>query len=193
MRLFGSLLTHISVPPLSQSELVSVIQFRFPNLSSLAALLVDTFIFLQEGMSRASSSIRGRILSSRDLLKWCTRIDRLGYAKGEAEKWDKKDLIPFPSSSSSSSSSSLLSLLPLHLRELVFLEGMDCFCACVWEKEEREKMVNRLGKYWEIGKEKIEYFCGSYKPGCHKTETSYSVGRVTLPIVMKVEYPEGKV
>lgn len=63
----------ISVEPLSRSELQSVIDARFPSLSSVVDKLLDAYQLLEEHQSQLIK-FNDRALSPRDFFKWCQRI-----------------------------------------------------------------------------------------------------------------------
>lgn len=70
----------INVEPLSKSELVTIIQTLFPVLSTVASRMVDVFLLFsmgnhqsESGMEESSPIKTGRLISTRDLMKWCNR------------------------------------------------------------------------------------------------------------------------
>jgi hypothetical protein len=191
LRLFGRLVTHIRVPHLPPNELVSVLQTRHPSLFSLALPLVECFFAIQAPSSPPLSSdspaaplSRCRPLSSRDLIKWCRRIELLGYANGQIERvadW-MGDANGPQHHAYKERFSRLLSLLPVRFREMIFLEGVDCLCASI-PSSHRAEVIHRLGRFWNISDERIQYYSFSYKPITHTGESAISIGRVSLPIL----------
>lgn len=71
----------LNVEPLSKDELEIVVQTLFPALSTIATKLVDVFLLFSVGdhdsennTSDAILSLKiGRQISTRDLIKWCSR------------------------------------------------------------------------------------------------------------------------
>ena len=206
----------VVVPPLSMNELYSVVSVRFPSLCNLSHHFVHTYFYIQQqpstpvsassaSSSSSSSSLpsesndielgslvpsfsvgRGRWFSTRDLMKWCERVCRLGYGVEELQKRTLQN-----SAYSSSSPTTTISmefhnkemgLLPLRFRETVFQEGVDCFCASVPEREQRDALVQRLGRFWDVSSSRTEFYSTTYKPTLQATHKSVTVGRVTVPV-----------
>lgn len=71
----------LNIEPLSKNELVTVVQTLFPPLSTIATRIVDVFLLFSVGdhnsessTNDATSSLKiGRQISTRDLIKWCSR------------------------------------------------------------------------------------------------------------------------
>ncbi|XP_029902559.1 midasin isoform X2 [Myripristis murdjan] len=162
--------TKLQMGNMTRDELKKVLISRYPNLTVVADRLLDIYCQLtgerhpdQETNSLRSpdetqqhrsedktSSLEGRALSLRDLLKWCERISS-----------------NFDSSSSATA-------------QHVFLEALDCFTAMLSCAESRLRMAEVIGSKLNISKEKAQHFCQMYQPDISLTELEASVGRVSL-------------
>ena len=87
----------VNMEPLSREELVIVVQTLFPVLSTIATKIVDVFLLFSMGNHKTNSMEdedentilkTGRLISTRDLIKWCNRscIDFVVSSKESAEK-----------------------------------------------------------------------------------------------------------
>ncbi|KAM3861280.1 midasin [Diretmus argenteus] len=156
--------TKLQMGNMTREELKKVLICRYPNLTVVADRLLDIYCQLtgeshpdQESSSLETpedktTSLEGRALSLRDLLKWCERISS-----------------NFDSNSSHTATA-----------QHVFQEALDCFTAMLSRPENRLRMAEIIGSKLNISKEKAQHFCQMYQPGISLTELEASVGRATL-------------
>lgn len=106
----------------------------------------------------------GRFLSTRDLLKWVKRVhilyqNSIGYANA---------------------------------RENIFYEAVDCFCGIsvmklcnnqgmIPKPDLRKNLIQAIGSSWSISPERVHQYLTLHKPGVQRTNSTFSVGRVTIP------------
>ncbi|XP_067273008.1 midasin [Pseudorasbora parva] len=157
----------LQIGNMSREELKQVLLKRYPNLAVVVERLLDIYCQLTGDRHQISSSpqdpsaaqsisdenitsLEGRGLSLRDLLKWCERI-----------------CLNFDSSCSSTAQN-------------VFLEALDCFTAMLSKSESRLKMAEIIGSKLNISREKAKHFCQMYLPAITVTELEVTVGRATL-------------
>ncbi|XP_042633180.1 midasin-like [Cyprinus carpio] len=157
----------LQIGNMSREELKQVLMKRYPNLAVVVERLLDIYCQLTGDRHQTSSSpqgpsaaqnisdehitsLEGRGLSLRDLLKWCERI-----------------CLNFDSSCASTAQN-------------VFLEALDCFTAMLSKSESRLKMAEIIGSKLNISREKAQHFCQMYLPGISVTELEVSVGRAML-------------
>lgn len=102
----------------------------------------------------------GRFISIRDVTKWCSRIE------------DAVKSADFNNG-----------LVSSQVREVVFLEAVDCFCCAIAKGPLRRQVVDLIAKIWQIEASRVEYFAASYKPQLNTTKSTVNLGRVVqLPI-----------
>lgn len=107
----------------------------------------------------------GRFLSTRDLLKWVKRVHTL-YQN---------------------------SIGYVNARENIFYEAVDCFCG-IWQLKKisndqgmipkpdlRKNLIQAIGSSWSISPERVHQYLTLHKPGVQRTNSTFSVGRVTIP------------
>ncbi|KAK6297294.1 hypothetical protein J4Q44_G00318770 [Coregonus suidteri] len=165
--------TKLQMGNMTREELKKVLVNRYPNLTVVVERLLDIYCQLtgerhpdlvalghtdslqppevsHHKLEDKTTSLEGRGLSLRDLLKWCDRINS-----------------NFDSTSSATA-------------QHVFLEALDCFTAMLSRPESRLRMAEVIGSKLNISKEKAAHFCQMYQPGISGTELEALVGRVTL-------------
>ncbi|XP_042247008.1 midasin [Thunnus maccoyii] len=162
--------TKLQMGNMTREELKKVLISRYPRLTVVTDRLLDIYCQLtgerhsdtdanslpspddsqQHKSEDKTTSLEGRALSLRDLLKWCERIS-----------------VNFDGTSSATA-------------QHVFQEALDCFTAMLSHPESRLRMAEIIGSKLNISKEKAQHFCQMYQPGISLTELEASVGRVTL-------------
>ncbi|XP_016311670.1 midasin-like [Sinocyclocheilus anshuiensis] len=157
----------LQIGNMSREELKQVLMKRYPNLAVVVERLLDIYCQLTGDRHQTSSSpqgpsaaqnisdehitsLEGRGLSLRDLLKWCERI-----------------CLNFDNSCASTAQN-------------VFLEALDCFTAMLSKSESRLKMAEIIGSKLNISREKAQHFCQMYLPAISVTELEVMVGRAML-------------
>ncbi len=198
--ILNSFWTRVIVEPLGSEELTAVLRYRFSPIEPLIAKIIgkednslmwlwltsflETFEMLQRAQEASPTpptlpqstepaantdaqqqpqipKIRsGRFISIRDVTKWCSRIE--DAVKGS----------DFNNNAISS-----------QVREIVFLEAVDCFCCAIAKGPLRRQVVDLIAKIWQIEASRVEYFAASYKPQLNVTKSTVNLGRVVqLPI-----------
>lgn len=131
----------VHMEPLSEQELVTVVQKLFPTLATIAERIVSVFLLFSMGNHDNSSTneeqlrmTSGRLISTRDLIKWCSRA-----------------VVDFNVSSRESALK-------------VLQDAIDVFCCSVSDNERRKELAGSIATTLGIIKEKAEYFVDQYKP-----------------------------
>jgi midasin (ATPase involved in ribosome maturation) len=128
-----------------------------PTLSSTTEPVVTTEGQQQPPIPKLRS---GRFISIRDVTKWCSRVE--DAVKGS----DFNN-----------------GLVSSQVREVAFLEAVDCFCCAIAKGPLRRQVVDLIAKIWQIETSRVEYFITSYKPQLNVTKSTVNLGRVVqLPI-----------
>ncbi|XP_052242535.1 midasin-like [Dreissena polymorpha] len=166
-QLLDKLWTSVLVEPLSRSELKLVICTKFPKMETVVDRLLDIYFLLSAGnhqgalddaMAMQEESVGkfltrdGRLISTRDLITWCSRI--------------AKD---FDVSSTATGN-------------LVLQEAMDCFVACLSKPSKRLPLAEAIGAKLNVPSVKVQYYMDRYKPEVTVTTSMFTVGRVSLPV-----------
>ncbi|KAG7171260.1 Midasin-like 4, partial [Homarus americanus] len=159
--ILDKLWTKVVLETLSRSELLQLIAARWPDLESVSEKLVAVYLMLSAGqhiddsdgnsqadcVDMTSVKVSGRLVSVRDLLKWCTRV---------ASHLDDTDM-------------------PLARR--AFQEALDCFCAAVPNPMTRFTFTLHIGSFMNRTKAEVEYFCTQYKPEVTQLPSQLIIGQ----------------
>ncbi|CAG5129144.1 unnamed protein product, partial [Candidula unifasciata] len=161
--LLEKLCTVINVEPLSRTELKHVISVRFPALVPVSDKLLDIYFMLSAGrhdVGQLESELQqkhgrflstgGRLISTRDLMTWCSR---------SSVDFDHKE-----------SSQGLR----------VFLEALDCFVSCVPKQTTRLSLATAIGEILNVTEDRSKYFCTNYKPSLQDSTHSLEIGRAKV-------------
>ncbi|KAG0370064.1 AAA ATPase midasin [Gamsiella multidivaricata] len=172
----ANLWTHVQVNSLSHQELSQIIHERFHELGDqvLPNLIMSVFQSISATFASpefsSSQSMVSRVISPRDLMKWCTRIDTLIKAKGGYMALG--NLI-----------STKRGVDPAILQDL-FSEAVDCFCSMIAEYDVWERVLIRLGAALTIPEQMVRHYINAYIPDLNDRDpNTITIGRVTLPIL----------
>ena len=132
---------------------------KYPDLGAVAGKLVDIFCLLSADsrlisdldISNSALPHDKRLCSTRDFMKWCSRIAIT--ACGTPFQLDQND---------------------------VFLEAQDCFTAPLPKAEDRRLLDIAIGAKLGLTTEKVEFFSSIYKPSVLISPFSLTVGRISL-------------
>ncbi|XP_075981449.1 midasin [Anticarsia gemmatalis] len=164
-------LTQINVEPLSRSELGEIIQTLYPALTTICSRMIEVFMMFSVGSHDTSLQttevvstekennvllMRGsRLISTRDLLKWCSR-----------------SVVGFDVSSPESALK-------------VLQDALDIFTCSVSSPDHRLELAKKVGLLLGIVETKSEYYCKHYKPNVSLNASYLEVGRSKVPRVEK--------
>ncbi|KAK8720293.1 hypothetical protein OTU49_013436 [Cherax quadricarinatus] len=146
--LLDKLWTTVTLETLTSSELIQLVATRWPKLESISEKLVDVYLMLSAGqhdddrdgdshadvMNMTSIKVSGRLVSTRDLKKWCSRV------------------------------SSHVDNIEISLANTAFQEALDCFCAAVPNPSTHFTFAVHIGSFMNCTKATVEYYCMQYKP-----------------------------
>lgn len=155
-------IVHVEEP--SDNDIEKIIVAKFKNLGKLIPLFIECYKAVLEiyslpkfvAMNRANHP---RIISNRDLFKFCGRCNML-IEDGHAEN----DQL----------------LLKISLYENIFFEAVDCFCSSIVERSAFTFVVKVIGDSLEIPSSRVELFLKKHIPKFVEDETTIRIGRATL-------------
>ncbi|CAG8555969.1 630_t:CDS:2, partial [Paraglomus occultum] len=168
-----SLWTKIRVESLTIDELASAIEHKFPNLSNLVPVIMrvyNTVISMYQSPKSPflSTSSSKRLITTRDLMKWCKRLSALLRPRN--------DLLTAQS-------------LTQGIREDFFSEAADCFCGMISEFDKWVKALEYVGDALEIPKERVRLYASSYVPTINVSDKVINIGRAYLePMLSSNKY-----
>ena len=154
----------IAVETPSKMEIRAILTARFPVLNKL----ITKFIGVYEAAARmyASSTFvslnRGshpRVISIRDLMKFCARCSTMLYDSGVVSADD---------------------LLSTAMYEKIFFEAVECFGSALTDAGARDPLAKVIGDILEIAPSRIGHYLANYIPVVHDHEDKIEIGRVLL-------------
>ncbi|KAI8371327.1 P-loop containing nucleoside triphosphate hydrolase protein [Radiomyces spectabilis] len=166
----ANLWTRIHVDPLSMEELELVVRQKFSHIGGFSTHVMRLFetvinIYQDPNFSSLASSTMGRYISTRDLMKWCHRIDTLlGSRLNEQDGVDAG--------------------LDETVRQDLFSEAIDCFCGMIPDYTTWVVVLEKVGEPLQISQEMVRLYVDQYKPLFEITDTTVRVGRVNLSSIV---------
>ncbi|KAI9291507.1 P-loop containing nucleoside triphosphate hydrolase protein, partial [Neoconidiobolus thromboides FSU 785] len=160
----GTLWTKVWINSLTKSELQQVIDERFPLLSKLSGEIVEAYeimkeVYIHPESLNLSIAKLGRAITTRDLIKWCTRMSNLLQSTNQRLDFPLNDTI----------------------KEEFFSEAVDCFCGMISDFEVWTKVLYVLGDALNINAQRVEYYFKSYVPSLiDNMDNTFKIGRVNL-------------
>jgi midasin len=152
------------VQPLVHDELRDIIHGTYPLLHKYTDNILSVYhqlLALTSG-STALSLGRGlaeRPISTRDVLKWCRRLDHVlttaGCKTGNEPVTDT-------------------------VLNWMFMEAIDCFVSSVKGATARELLIGKIAEAMHMSGERVQHYLHAYIPKLEDTEFQLSVGRVLL-------------
>ncbi|KAJ3084604.1 hypothetical protein HDU99_010346 [Rhizoclosmatium hyalinum] len=148
----AALWNRIAVDALPTTEMVQVVSALFPNLGAVfSPLIVKTF----EGLVTMFRSALGvnRVVSFRDVIKWCYRLDRL-HASVFVE-----DAMKMGENVEGSIES-----VSLQARECLFREAVECFTMMLMDRKIRDRAMSIVADILVIPPTRLEFYSDHYLP-----------------------------
>ncbi|KAI7907509.1 P-loop containing nucleoside triphosphate hydrolase protein [Cokeromyces recurvatus] len=160
----ANLWTRVHIEPLSFEELELVIRKKYVHIGDFAPHVMKLFqtvvgLYQDPNFSSLSSSTMGRFLSTRDLMKWCHRVDVL-----IGEKLNDSSEVG----------------MDLTLRQDLFSEANDCFCGMISDYNVWMTVLETIGQPLQISSELVHNYVDQYKPTLVANESTVRIGRVNL-------------
>jgi len=155
-------LLHIKALP--RDDLREVINSRHPLLRKYIPgilAVLDQLLALTTGSARLlhGRAALDRPIGTRDLLKWCGRLDEIlksaGCKSGDEPITDTK-------------------------RDRMFLDAVDCFVGNIHEVTSRNILTAAIAKEMHQSPERVQHYLTSYIPELEDTESRLTIGRVSF-------------
>lgn len=160
LELIGQRLWHkVTVDSPSTTEFESILVNRFPRVAPLAAKFIETYHASQTIF--ANRMTQDRQLTSRDLFKWCQRVEAL------LER-------AVPSGDASTE-------VPVSVFDDIFREAVCCFASFLPDPATIRNMAELIGEHLEVPSSKIGPMLNRHLPTIHEEADTVQIGRATLP------------
>jgi midasin len=155
-------LLHVNALP--RDDLKEVLTGRYPLLHKYTPgvlAVFDQLIACTSGSTRLSlgRTALDRPIGTRDLLKWCGRLDDILRAAG-CKTGDE----PITDTT----------------RDRMFLEAVDCFVSSMHEPSARKILVAAIAKEMHLSPERVQHYLTSYIPELTDSESRMTIGRASF-------------
>lgn len=152
----------VTIP--SELELRSILVTKFPLLRNLIVKFITVYnkvlhIYSLTSFISLNKGSHPRVISTRDLMKFCSRCNRMLQNRGI----DSPDL-----------------LLETSVYENIFAEAVECFGSAITEHGALVPLVNAIGEILEVPSSRINLFLDSYVPNLHIDDEKIEIGRSVL-------------
>ncbi|KAI9678963.1 MAG: hypothetical protein M1829_001948 [Trizodia sp. TS-e1964] len=155
---------HVEVTMPDHNELSDIISGTHQILNVFLPMIMRVYIRIQ-GLYQGLPSnpklkfTEGRPLSSRDLLKWCQRLQTLLVQGGSVIGTES---------------------IPESTSDNMFLEAIDCFTSSLQSSQSKDVILSILAEEMQLPPERVKYFTRSRVPEFRSPENILSVGRASL-------------
>ncbi|KAM7223879.1 hypothetical protein V8F06_000895 [Rhypophila decipiens] len=154
----------LRVKALPHGDLRDVIGGRFPLLQHYIDSILSVFDRLLASTSGSTRLALGRMVidrpyGTRDLIKWCARLDKILRAAGCRTGQE-----PITDTT----------------RDRMFLEAVDCFVGGVHEAATRAALIGIIAKAMMVSPDRVEYYLTKYVPELQDNESRLTVGRASF-------------
>lgn len=155
----------LPVQSMAQDELQAVIHAQYPLLHKFVAdpilKVFDRVCHLLSGpaLVAGASSASERPISSRDLFKWCRRLEKLIAATGPRTGNEPMSDTEYNG---------------------MFMEAIDCFASGIKDSRVREKLILRIGEMMGRSEQLVEQHLTMHIPRLEEAEAHLIVGRTRL-------------
>lgn len=155
----------LPVQNMLQDELQTVMHEKYPLLRKFVAdpiLKVYERVCLllsNSGLIPGVSAASERPISSRDLFKWCRRLEKIIASAGSKTGEEPISETAYDG---------------------MFMEAIDCFASGIKDYRVRDKLILHIGELMGRSSQRVEHHLSSHIPRLSETETHLTVGRSTL-------------
>lgn len=155
----------LPVQSMPQEELETIIRAQYPLLHKFVSdpilRVFGRVCMLLSGpaLIPGASTASERPISSRDLFKWCQRLERLISSTGA-----KTGSEPMSET----------------IYDGMFMEAIDCFASGIKDSRVRDKLIVHIGELMGRSEQRVEHHLTMHIPRLEETETHLTVGRSRL-------------
>ncbi|EJS42740.1 mdn1p [Saccharomyces arboricola H-6] len=148
----------------SEEDLIQILTQKFSILANLIPKLIDSYksvksIYLNTRFISLNKGAHTRIVSVRDLIKLCERLDTL-FKNNEINKPDQ--------------------LIESAVYDSIFSEAADCFAGALGEFRALEPVIQAIGESLDIASSRISLFLTQHVPTLENYGDNIKIGRALL-------------
>lgn len=148
----------------SDAELKAILSAKYPLLSNLIVRFITMYervlhIYAMPLFVSLNKGSHPRVISTRDLMKFCSRCDTMLRNRGVT---------------------SLLLLLESQIYDNIFAEAVDCFGSAITEPSALTPLVHAIGEVLEIPPSRLTLYLESHVPQMYVDDNRVEIGRAVL-------------
>lgn len=148
----------------SEEDLTLILTKRYPVLTRLIPKLIHCYktvksIYLDPRFISLNKGAHSRVVSVRDLVKLCSRLDTL-FKNNNIHKPDQ--------------------LIESSIYDSIFAEATDCFAGAISEFKALEPLIHSIGESLEIANSRISLFLTKHVPKFENFDDHIIIGRAKL-------------
>lgn len=148
----------------SEEDLNLILTNRYPVLTHLIPKLIHSYkavkrIYLDPRFISLNKGAHSRVVSVRDLVKLCNRLDTL-FQNNNITKPDQ--------------------LIESSIYDSIFAEATDCFAGAISEFKALEPLIHSIGESLEIANSRISLFLTKHVPQFQNFDDYLTIGRAKL-------------
>lgn len=148
----------------SEEDLTHILAQKFPILTNLIPKLIDSYknvksIYMNTKFISLNKGAHTRVVSVRDLIKLCERLDIL-FKNNGINKPDQ--------------------LIQSSVYDSIFSEAADCFAGAIGEFKALEPIIQAIGESLDIASSRISLFLTQHVPTLENLDDSIKIGRAVL-------------
>lgn len=154
----------IAVETPHELETRAILSAKFPILQNLISKFITVFetvisIYTSPSFISLNRGLHPRVISIRDLMKFCSRCNVLLINSGMTSPND---------------------LISSAVYENIFYEAVECFGSALTEYGALHPLVNSIGEILEIPASRVNFYITNYVPVVHDDEEKIEIGRAVL-------------
>ncbi|KAG5419016.1 hypothetical protein I9W82_003735 [Candida metapsilosis] len=154
----------VSLDPPSAEEMKEILCTKFPILSKLIDPIMSCYFevvrfYNQKAFITLNKGSLPRIISTKDLIKLCSRIDRLLKTEG-ITSCDQP--------------------LEASIYDNIFAEAVSCFGSAIVEPQALELLSKFIGESFQVPQSRINHFISKHTPTFQADANVVKIGRATL-------------
>lgn len=154
----------ITVETPSEIETRAILCAKFPVLQKLVTKFISVYdavvkIYSSSSFMSLNRGLHPRVISIRDLIKFCARCDAILCEEGITSPND---------------------LIASSLYEFIFYEAVDCFGGALTEHGALICLVTAIGEILEVAPSRVNFFLTKYVPAVNVEDEKIKIGRAVL-------------
>lgn len=164
----------INILPLDRNELITIVKYNYPNLTTAAEKIIDIFLLFSKG----NHFLDRELMNQSQVTEVLTNIKntkQLYFQTSSTRSVSTRDLIKL-----CRRLSPVFSATSLESTYLVFQNAVDIFCSSLPQSEKKMELVNSIGSKINITQSRCEFYMNEHSPSIDFYANSIKIGRAEI-------------